>query len=52
MPEREVRKLLLKRQAEWRRNGKSTDWLQGYARGFMRVGEILQTKRGERDGKS
>ena len=45
MTEREVRKLLLKRQAEWRRNGKSTDWLQGYARGFMRAGEILQARR-------
>ena len=50
LTDQKARKLLLQHQAHWRRQGKDSAWLQGYARGFLRVGEKLKTKRKTYEG--
>jgi len=45
LSDKEAMKILLKSQSRYRREGKSTSWLQGYARGFLKTGEKLRKRK-------
>lgn len=44
MNDQKAMKILLKNQAKYRRQGKPTSWLQGYAKAFMRTHNQLKGK--------